>query len=240
LFSNDEVADDVNKVFEPVWESVRPVPIVRIDFGNGTVLTRTLHGNILTAVCNADGQVLDALPGIYDPAAYRERLTQLALLARYVQARPAGQQAARMRAYHQTQAAALRRGQTPEQFVVRARLGAPISKQAIERPVEVVLAPPAPRKEATAAVQRPEVGPRQEERDDVAHWKALAEDTQLNESVRRLQIHDILGAAGMVRPEKVTHPIYKDVLHADLDDPYLGLGKTLFATYPFGREDGAE
>ncbi len=240
LFSQDDVAADINSLFEPVWESVRPVPVVRIDFGNGTVLTRTLHGNILTAVCNADGQVLDALPGIYDPAAYRERLTQLALLARYVQGRPAGQRAARLRSYHETQAAALRRGQTPEQFVVRARLGAPITKMAIERPVEIVLAPPAPRKETAAPAQPKEAGPPLEEREDVAHWKALTEDTRLNESVRRLQIHDILTAAGMVRPEKVTHPIYKDVLHADLDDPYLGLGKTLFATYPFGREDGTE
>ena len=42
---------------------------------------------------------------------------------------------------------------------------------------------------------------------------------------------------GMVRPEKVLKPIYKDVLHADLDDPYLGLGKELFASYPFAKED---
>jgi hypothetical protein len=27
------------------------------------------------------------------------------------------------------------------------------------------------------------------------------------------------------------------VLHADLDDPYLGLGKSLFANYPFAAED---
>jgi hypothetical protein len=39
------------------------------------------------------------------------------------------------------------------------------------------------------------------------------------------------------RPEKVTRPLYRDVLHADLDDPYLGLGQALFGTYPFARED---
>ena len=69
LFSQDRVADFINANFEPAWESVRPVPVVRIDFGNGTVLTRTLHGNILTSVCTADGKVLDALPVIYTEAA---------------------------------------------------------------------------------------------------------------------------------------------------------------------------
>jgi hypothetical protein len=33
-------------------------------------------------------------------------------------------------------------------------------------------------------------------------------------------------------------PSYQDALKADLDDPYLGLGKTLFANYPVAEEDG--
>ena len=60
LFSDESVASFVNANFEPAWESVRPVPLVHIDFGNGQVLTRTLHGNILTSVCTAEGLVLDA------------------------------------------------------------------------------------------------------------------------------------------------------------------------------------
>jgi hypothetical protein len=36
----------------------------------------------------------------------------------------------------------------------------------------------------------------------------------------------------------VTKLVYKEVLHVDLDDPYLGLGEVLFATYPFAKEDG--
>lgn len=236
MFSRADVAAALNLKFEPAWESVRPVPLVHIDFGNGTVLTRTLHGNILTAVCNADGQVLDALPGIYTPAVYWERLTQLALLARYVERRPPGQRADVLRAYHRKQADALCRGLTPEEFIVRVRAPA-MTKRAIERPVEIVLGPPVPQKEADTSGQGKEPEPRLEDREDVAHWRALTEDTRLNESARRLRIHELLAAAGMVRPEKVTHPIYKDVLQADLDDPYLGLGKTLFATYPFEHED---
>jgi hypothetical protein len=56
LFSRDDVSDYINRNFEPAWESVRPVPIVRIDFGNGRTATRTLHGNVASYVCSADAR----------------------------------------------------------------------------------------------------------------------------------------------------------------------------------------
>jgi hypothetical protein len=234
LFSNDQVAALLNRYFEPAWESVRPVPLVRIDFGNGNVLTRTLHGNVVTYSCDTDGRALDALPGIYTPEAYRDRLKQLRLLAGYVARRPADQRDAWVRSYHRRQADALASGQSPEQFAER-RGAAPITKRVIETPVEIVLqtarpgVPSEPTPLATPAdVQEPQ---------DVASWTWLAEDTALNESTRRRQIHEALAEAGLVRPEALSRRFYKEVLHADLDDPYLGLGPTLFATYPFARED---
>jgi hypothetical protein len=246
LFSKDRVADYVNANFEPAWESVRPVPLVRIDFGNGNVLTRTLHGNILTSVCTADGLVLDALPGIYAEDTYLDRLDQLRLLARYAQAVLGDARVARVQTYHRTQADLLARDQTPARFVQAKRI-APITKMAIEWPMEVVLVSanvaatmasewpnhavaPAPAAEPPA--RNPPAA-----KEEVTGWRELAEDTRLNESTRRRQIHELLADAGLVRPEKVMRPIYKDVLQADLDDPYLGLGKTLFETYPFARED---
>jgi hypothetical protein len=230
LFSQDAVADFINANFEPAWEMVRPVPVVHIDFGNGKVLTRTLHGNILTSVCTADGQLLDALPGIYTEATYVDRLDQFRLLARYVASQPPDQRAARLCDYHQRQAEALKKNETPERFVLKRRV-APLTKARIETPVEVVLqaAPGPPAREEAKAPAAAE---------DIGRWKELAEDTALNESTRRLQIHQMLAEVGLAAPEKVTRPIYKDVLHADLDDPYLGLGKVLFDSYPFAKEDG--
>ena len=75
--------------------------------------------------------------------------------------------------------------------------------------------------------------PRVDSPQDLSNWKLLAEDTRLNESIRRRQIHEKLWQAGLVPPEKVVKWLYRDVLHADLDDPYLGLGTMLFADYPF-------
>ena len=72
--------------------------------------------------------------------------------------------------------------------------------------------------------------------DDLSNWKTLVEDTKLNETVRRAQVHQMLAASGLVSPDALRDRLYKEVLHSDLSDPYLGLGDVLFATYPF-KED---
>jgi hypothetical protein len=206
--------------------------LVRIDFGNGNVLTRTLHGNILTSVCNSDGQVLDALPGIYAEKTYLDRLNQLRLLAAYVKTKPADKWADTLLAYHKAQGEALKNKDTPERFAVKLRI-APIGKREIERPVEVVLGKPDP----ATLVKEDGTKPTVSSPEDLKDWNLLAQDTALNETTRRRQIHELLCENGVVRPDKITKPIYKDVLHADLDDPYLGLGGVLFANYPFAEED---
>jgi hypothetical protein len=47
------------------WQSVRPVPKVTIDFGDGRKLERTLTGNSIHYVLDAEGRPIDALPGLY-------------------------------------------------------------------------------------------------------------------------------------------------------------------------------
>jgi len=52
------------------WESVRPAPRVTIDFGDGRKLERTITGNSIHYVLNPDGQVIDALPGLYNASTF--------------------------------------------------------------------------------------------------------------------------------------------------------------------------
>jgi len=107
LFSNHQIVARLQNFFEPVWESVRPVPTLTLDFGNGNVLTRTLNGNIASYVCTAEGKVLDVLPGIYDAAGYMTQLDQMRLLHGYYDAKPASERETALRDYHRTQAEAL-------------------------------------------------------------------------------------------------------------------------------------
>ena len=63
------------------WESVRPVPVVTIDFGGGKKLTRTLTGNSVHLVLDSLGRPVDALPGLMSPKVFAEQLEQARRLA---------------------------------------------------------------------------------------------------------------------------------------------------------------
>ncbi len=234
MFSDERIAAWINQHFEPAWESVRPVPRVTIDFGDGHVLSRTLNGNIATYVCRSDGAVLDILPGIYEPQTYLRQLDQLLKLHRRV-----GEDddpAAALIGYHQRQAKALAGGKLP---LAIAAAPLPITKRRIERPLKLALRPEeARRAESNASERTGDAAPRKptHDRQPLAGWQLLAQDTRINQRVRRLAIHRYLAQQGPVTPADVTRWLYREVLHADLEDPYLGLGKTLFASYPFRDE----
>jgi hypothetical protein len=114
LFSDAEVARYIDANFEPAWESLRAAPIVTIDFGNGEKVTRTLHGNVATHVCTADGTVIDVLPGVYTPGPYREQLGLIAALAKELAKKPTHDQLKQLADYHQEQAKKLTRPLSPQ------------------------------------------------------------------------------------------------------------------------------
>jgi len=237
LFSNAQIARFINRNFEPMWESVRAVPTIKIDFGNGNVVTRTLNGNVATYACQADGQVLDILPGIYDPDTYLRQLEELTKLHRFVMQRD--DHAAALREYHQQQADTLKQHGRRAIFVGG---GGGMSITGVERPLKLLLVPAkrAAARHAIAEGREPiaesESTPKSAE--DLRDWKALAEDSRINEATRRQKIHERLVASeNPVQPADLTKWLYREILHADLDDPYLGLGKLLFESYPFINED---
>jgi hypothetical protein len=67
LLSDEKVKNLLGNDVIPVWQSVRQVPKVTIDFGNGKKLERTLKGNTVIYLLNSDGRVVDAYPGVYTP-----------------------------------------------------------------------------------------------------------------------------------------------------------------------------
>lgn len=58
------------------WHSVRPVPIVTIDLGNGRRITKTLTGNSAHLVLDSDGRVVDALPGLFSRDVFAQLLVR--------------------------------------------------------------------------------------------------------------------------------------------------------------------
>lgn len=248
LFSRSDISAFINRSFEPAWQSLRPAAVVRVDFGNGNVVTRTLNGNIATYVSTADGTVLDVIPGVYDPETYLQRLHQATLLHQWATKRPR-ELPQFVKNYHAEQAAAIRRHNEPK-VIVRTRDN-PASIVRIESGLKLALrsslrgtlsgeglADRRPFSRRTASSHSGYDLPAElASRMGRLTPAMLTKDSRYNETVRRLKIHDYLAENSPVKPSGMTRWLYRNVLDTDLDDPYLGLGKVLFSSYPFRDDD---
>ena len=67
LYANAAISDELRNNWILHWESVRPVPKITIDFGDGRKLERTITGNSLHYLLSANGGFVDVLPGLWGP-----------------------------------------------------------------------------------------------------------------------------------------------------------------------------
>jgi hypothetical protein len=104
LYSDESIASLMRDDFVLYWHSVRPVPKITIEFGDGRKIQQTITGNSVHYLLSPDGTALDALPGLYSPAAFRERLQQWIDLNRRMAGRSDASEV--LRSYHQEQLAA--------------------------------------------------------------------------------------------------------------------------------------
>ncbi len=232
LFSNPELAAFINENFEPTWQSVRKVPTVTIDFGNGKTVKRTLNGNIATYVCTSEGKILDILPGLYEARSYKDRLQQLSFLHSYISAMDINSTESAVHAYHKTQLQRLERGQPPMRFVRTKENGTGSIKLSAKAKD--------PDSEWTKAIDEKTMHRNIPlPKNDIADWEKLTDDVRLNETIMRKKIHaKLLNEASAQKANNLTSFskwLYREVLHVDLDDPYLGLTPVLSDNYPFER-----
>ena len=75
LYPNVDVNAALRDRFVLHWQSVRPVPTVTIDFGDGRKLERTLTGNSIHYILDSQARTIDALPGLYGPKAFLRGLS---------------------------------------------------------------------------------------------------------------------------------------------------------------------
>lgn len=88
LYANEQISAVMRDNFILHWKSVRPVPKVTIDFGDGRVLHRTLTGNSIHYVLDADGRVIDGLPGLHGPKNFLAWLTTMQQAAQFLREPP--------------------------------------------------------------------------------------------------------------------------------------------------------
>jgi len=100
LYANDEVSEVLRTRFILHWKSVRPVPKVTIDFGDGRKLERTLTGNSIHYVLDAEGRVIDALPGLYGPKPFLREIERAEKIIQQAAALPPVEHERLLMAYH--------------------------------------------------------------------------------------------------------------------------------------------
>jgi hypothetical protein len=100
LYANEEIARQLRERFVLHWKSVRPVPRVTIDFGDGRKIERTVTGNSVHYVLAADGQPLDALPGLYGPRQFKNWLSEAESLHENTRSLAAADRSAYLQQYH--------------------------------------------------------------------------------------------------------------------------------------------
>ena len=101
VYANQDVGAFLRENFILYWSSERPVPRVTIDYGDGRTLVRTTTGNSAHYVLDADGNVLDVLPGLYAPTAFRRELERSLALAARVRGTSDDERAKLLVGYHQ-------------------------------------------------------------------------------------------------------------------------------------------
>jgi hypothetical protein len=133
LYANEQVSRFLGEHFVLQWQSVRPVPKITIDFGDGRKMERTLTGNSIHYILTPDGRVIDALPGLYGPLAFLRELQRSLTVASTLQAATSVEQVNKtLRDYHQTRLSDIEAGWDAD--TKRAGLARPPSREVTVNP----------------------------------------------------------------------------------------------------------
>ena len=81
LYSNQKVADYLRSNFVLHWKSVREIPVITIDMGDGKKIVQTITGNSCHYVTDKQGRLVDAIPGLYGAGMFAETLEKAEKLA---------------------------------------------------------------------------------------------------------------------------------------------------------------
>ena len=197
LYSDPQIAAEMRDHFILHWKSVRPVPKITIDFGDGRKIETTITGNSVHYLLDENGRVLDALPGMYTPEAF------LNALRSFQEGR--------------TPSSAQPRASAANAAILASRLTA--SKAVVETSTLVYLS------NSSLDVIRDKGRPRTDE--EFARMikrlkTTLAADTYRNENELRPVIRRWI-AEGMTDVETLNERVYAELFLTPSSDPWLGL-----------------
>ena len=255
LYPNPAVRNLLSSQFVLHWQSVRAVPIVTIDFGDGRQIQRTITGNSLHLILDAQGRPIDVLPGLYASAAFVRELQQSGPAAVQMAGLEEGEFAQRRMEYHQNRLNSLhatwndrcQQANLPASLPfgvdhppeVWTKLASPvgpepvIQNQAYRAVVEH--APPAPVAGRLSLLKSVTETPAMRLVRNVSH--IINEDSVRNQYYLHVRIHNWFSAEHPVpAAEPLVERIYSELFLSPLNDPWYGLSQP--DVYSAVRNDG--
>jgi len=79
LYSDNEVSNLLRTNYVLHVQSVIDVPKITIEYPDGTKQIQTITGNSMHLMMNSEGEIIDALPGLYGPAFFQNWLNTIGL-----------------------------------------------------------------------------------------------------------------------------------------------------------------
>jgi hypothetical protein len=206
LYPDPQIARRMNERFVLHWASVRPVPKVTIDFGDGRVVERTVTGNSAHLVLDPRGAVVEAIPGLYAPRAFGVALDRAAR---------APSEPAAFLAYHRA----------CRERIDAARLDRPGAAVELSAESQRLLRERLPTAREAGALARTKLRVEDPLLGLLTTLGAsIAEDSWLNEHQLHRRIHQAFIDREAPRDrEGFVDWLYRTVFLMPLDDPWLGL-----------------
>lgn len=224
------------------WESVRAVPIITIDLGDGRSIKRTITGNSLHLVLDARGRTVDVLPGLYGAGFFARVLQESESLAKRAATLNNDQFGPELVKFHQQQLSNQEARWSEDWRQLQAdqapQFGAELDDAAWTKLAQRYAADVALDRMTIAAVQAKQPA---EAAGKVAMTKFVAEmpemklvrnlvpvigqDTVKNEYNLHRQIHQWLAAETAPDCDVLVARIYNELFLSPLNDPWYGLSK---------------
>ena len=244
LYPNPAVRELLANKFVLHWQSVRAVPIITIDFGDGRQIRRTITGNSLHLVLDDQGRPIDILPGLYASAPFVRALQQSGPVAVQLAGLEGADFLRQRSAYHRDRVQAL--SQSWQDHCQRRNIS-PALPLGVDHPPEVwtnaaVLAGNEPVLDGEAGRAVAERGPPAAVAGRLAMTKMIVEtpmmklvrnlsrvireDSVRNEYYLHVQIHNwFVGERPVPERETLVSRVYADLFLSPLNDPWYGLSQ---------------
>ena len=231
----------MNRQFECAWRKAGDVSRAKIDFADGTSMERTLGGNIVTWICDADGVVQDVMPGLMDAQAYLAGLQQGLAIASEVREANGRLAKAKLLQYRNS----VQAGKWASHVMFARMHAARLSSENGQPLDSLPHIKPFPSAEAPAVIQAFDVAIAKSALIEdpivfhVGHAKPthfdgpIQEDTWIATNMLRPQAIALMIGRSDRTVDELSPYVYRLVLHVDARDPYLGMKEALL-----GRTDG--